>query len=220
MAPAGVGLGGDDEEVGDGGVCAKNLGPSEFVAAGNRIGPRRDARDVGAGAGLRHRDRGAEIARDQARQQPRLLHFVAAIKNCAQGRPLHDQQIGGVVADPVQLLDGEAGGEDAVGAAVFLREGQREEPLVAQEIKHVLGIGRVAVDRRRARRHLVAGERPDGVAEQHLLRRQFELGFHRSRLPSCHAARSLARAFRRPQASPWKPRWIWAIGSPGSDNRG
>ena len=104
-----------------------------------------------------------------------MLRRRAARQHGREGRPLDQQQVGGVVAHAPQLLDGEAAGEHAARAAIALRERQREQAEIAERGEHVMRIGGVAVDLRRARRNPVAGEGAHRVAEQTLFPAEAEV---------------------------------------------
>ena len=107
-------------------------------------------------------------------------------------RPLHQQQIGGVVADPAQLLDGEAAGEHASHAAIALREGQREKAELAESREHVVRIGRLPVDLGRPRRHLVASEGAHRIAKQPLFLAEPEILCDHDPIARFSASASLA----------------------------
>jgi hypothetical protein len=85
-----------------------------------------------------------------------LLLLSAGCEDGAEGHPLHDQQVRGVVADAPQLLDGHRGRQHAAGAAVLGRERDREQPGLAQQLEHVLRVLGRAVDGVGARRHTLA----------------------------------------------------------------
>ncbi|MNC14159.1 hypothetical protein D3C75_619250 [compost metagenome] len=110
-----------------------------------------------------------------------FLLIGSAGKDGAERGPLHDQKIAGVVADPAQFLDGDAGGQQAVGAAVLGWEGEREQPQLLEQGKHVMGIFRRAVDLIRSGRDLFPGNPTDQVLDFSLFIGQFVIhGFHGS----------------------------------------
>ena len=68
-----IGLGVDDQRVGDRAVGDPHLRAIEHVAVALAFGARRHRDDVGAGAGLGHRERADMLAGDQLGQIARLL---------------------------------------------------------------------------------------------------------------------------------------------------
>jgi hypothetical protein len=104
--------------------------------------------------------RAAQFAGGQRAEQAALLLVVAGGEDGAERHPLHDQQVGGVVADAAQFLHGQGGRQHAAGATVLLRKRDREQADFAQQVEHVLRILGAAVDGGGARRHLVARQPP------------------------------------------------------------
>ena len=115
------------------------------------------------------RDRATQCARGQARQQALLLFGRAARENGAKGHPLKQQQIGGVVADTPELLDGEAGCHHAVHAAIFCWKRQREETEFAQHVEHILRVNGCPVDFVGPRGDLLARHAADQVTDRELI---------------------------------------------------
>ena len=70
----------------------------------------------------------------------------AAGEQGAERNPLHDEEVGGVVADAAKLFNRDAGRQHAPGAAILLWKRHREQPEFAQQRVHVLGILCGAVD--------------------------------------------------------------------------
>ena len=213
MAGRRIGFRRDDDEIGFRAVGAPRLGAVDAVAARLTDRARADAGGVGAGLRLGDGNRGLQRAAGEARQPALMLLRRAARQHGRKRRPLHQQQVGGVVADAPQLLDGKAAGEHAVRAAVALREGQGEEAEVAQRREHVMRIGGLAVYLRRARRHLLAGKRAHRVAQQPLFVAEPEI------LREHYASASLLRPAGRPllRRSAWRIIWRIAALSP-ADN--
>ena len=155
-----VGLGVDDQRVGDGAVGDPHLRAVEDEAVALLFGARRHRDDVGAGAGLGHRQRADMLAGDQLGQIAPLLRLIAVAHD------LVDAEIG---MRAVGEADRGRGARDffhrdamleiaEAEAAVFLRRGdpvQAERAHLGPEVawKEV-----VAVDRRGARRDFSLGE--------------------------------------------------------------
>ena len=72
-----VGLGVDDERLGDRAVGDPHLGAVQHVAVALLLGPRAHGDDVGAGARLGHGERADMLAGDQLRQVAPLLLLAA-----------------------------------------------------------------------------------------------------------------------------------------------
>ena len=102
----------------------------------------------------------AQLTGGQRPEQALLLLLSAGGEDGAEGYPLHDQQVRGVVADTPQFLDGHRSRQHAAGAAVLGRERDREQPGVAQQLEHVLRVLGRAVDGVGARRHTLARQPP------------------------------------------------------------
>ena len=74
-----IGLGSDDHEIGVDAVGDERLGSVEHVLVAVTDGGGGDAGQVGAGAGLGHRDRGDQLTRSDTRQPARRLLVVAVL---------------------------------------------------------------------------------------------------------------------------------------------
>src|SRR3546814_5050800 len=64
-----------------------------------------------------------------------FLLFGSASENGADRRPLHQKQIGCVVADAAELLDRDAGRQQAAAAAELGRKRQGEQAEFAQQVE-------------------------------------------------------------------------------------
>ena len=115
----------------------------------------------------------AQLAAGQAGEQALLLCVGTAREDGAERRPLHHQQIAGVVADPTELLDRDAGGECAAGATIFGREGQGEQAQILQQLEHVLRVLGASIDFVRARSDLLSCDASHQVLDVLLIVVQF-----------------------------------------------
>ena len=95
------------------------------------------------------------------------------LQDAAEGHPLHDQQIAGVVADSSEFLDGNAAGQQAARAAMLPRQGDCEQAELPQQLEHVLRVFGLAVDLIRARRHALARDPAAQILDGELLVVQF-----------------------------------------------
>ena len=132
-------------------VLGAGRGRPEFAAVDHPFvavfhGGRPHGADVGAGIGLRHRDRELDFAGEKFRQPVTLLllrrhaHEVEPAKDAAG---IGHHQIGGDARD---LLGDDHHVEDAAaGAAVGFRERQRQEAGLGAGLEQLLGISALAV---------------------------------------------------------------------------
>ena len=160
-------------------VGAPLLGAVQDVAVTppHRGGP--EARRVRAGAGLRERVRGEELARRQARQVLRLLRLGAGQEDRQAAERLVEILRRGRRARPGDLLAHEREGEASqVGPAVLLGQPDAVEAGVADCANRFFGVrlGRVVMGR--VRRHALARDRAREVADQPLVLGQVEPVVH------------------------------------------
>ena len=178
---AGPGSGVDDEHFGLGAVGAPHLRAVQHVAAAAPLGAAGHADHIGARPRFAHRKRPDMFAGDELGQVAALL-FPGAV-----APDLVDAEIGvGPVGQadggrgPADLLHGhDMGGVAQSRPAVFLLDGDPEQPEGAELRPEVAREGIVAVDRVGTRGDLVGGEgldrgaqHVDGVAEAEIERGQ------------------------------------------------
>ena len=114
----------------------------QHVAVALANGARGDGVRVRAGARLRERERRRDLARGQTRQKTPLLRLGARRDDRPAAGVLDEIDGRGRCARPGDLLDGEAERQGAhVGPAVRLGDVEPHEPLVAEELQGLVGIG-------------------------------------------------------------------------------
>ena len=143
----GTGLGEDAIPVGlhDARHPALGAVQHEVVAVADGFGAH--ARDVAAGLRLGEPEAGALLAGRDGPDVLLLLLLAARDQHRARGQPAEQQHQGGGVGVLGDLFDGEGEPEDPGSpAAVLLGHDETEQAGVAEDLEHVLRVGRVGVD--------------------------------------------------------------------------
>src|SRR3989441_5083983 len=194
----------DDADVGAVAACAPLLGAVQDVAVTPPHRGRPEARRVRAGAGLRERVRGEELARRQARQVLRLLRFGAE----AEDREPAERLVEGLGrrrrARPRDLLAHEREREaPPIRPAVPLGHPDPVEPRVDERPDRLLWVLLGVVVPGRVRRHALTRDRAREGTDQPLVLGQVE-GVVHGRPPQMirWRRRSTSRSGGYPSVSP------------------
>ena len=125
--------------------------------------------------GLGQGERDEVLAARQLREPAGLLLVGAREGDRQRAQLLDREDQAGRGARPAELFDREADAQQLPAeAAVLLREREREDVVVGQELAEVLGELGGPVDVGRARGHPLVREHADGVAEHLVLLREAE----------------------------------------------
>ena len=166
-----VGLGDHDHEVAQDAVGDERLGAVEDPVVAVLLGVRLQPLQVRPGAGLRHGDRGDDLAVDEAGQPALLLLVGRQVQQVGRHDVVVEREAHAATADADDLL-----GDDAVvaevldpAAAVLLRDVGAEQALLAGLEPHLAGDDAGLLPLRVVRRDVLVAEGPDAVAEGFVL---------------------------------------------------